>query len=217
MVWTTFTLSLITLRDCRNLLLLTEPKQIKLHTTQVLVFPSSTHWSWCFFWIDTLVSILKKKTQKFVAKDFCNMTRIVTEHFCCSTFKQLVLSSSTNCTSGDWGKPYGDKNQCNSKSLKQSKQPVWMSHSPCLTKTPWKPRSFRMQEHLLTMSDPALKGKKTNTQHLASQVCSYQWQRKVGFRPDIHSRLPGRSSKERTFSKSSKCINKIHWIKLLSQ
>lgn len=95
-----------------------------------------------------------------------------------------------------------------------------MSHSPCLTKTPSKPRSFRMQKHLLMMSNPALKGRKINTQHnsdLASQVCNYQWQRRVGFRPDIHSCLPERSSKERTFNKSSKCINKIHWIKVLSQ
>lgn len=95
-----------------------------------------------------------------------------------------------------------------------------MSHSPCLTKTPSKPRSFRVQKHLLMMSNPALKGRKTKYRahsDLASQVCSYQWQRKVGFRPDIHSCLPERSSKERTFNKSSKCINKIHWIKLLSQ
>lgn len=95
-----------------------------------------------------------------------------------------------------------------------------MSHSPCLTKTPSKPRSFRMQKHLLMMSNPALKGRKTNTQHnsgLARQVCNYQWQRRVGFRPDIHSCLPERSSKERTFNKSNKCINKIHWIKVLSQ
>jgi len=58
-----------------------------------------------------------------------------------------------------------------------------------------------MQKNLLTVSNPPLKDRKTNEQHisdLTSQVCNYWWQSRAGFRPDIHSCLPERSSKEKS-------------------